>query len=77
MGENREAAYDLYRGLCAEAQADLSYRSAYWQRYEGEPARISNAVNNTYLQVMAQPEGVRSYGMVTDLLICVYLNEKN
>ena len=75
VGEDRETAYDLYRGLCAEAQADLAYRSAYWQQYQGKIEKISTAVNNTYLPAMAQPEGVKSYGMVTDLLICAYLNE--
>ena len=75
VGEDRETAYALYRGLSAEVQADLAARSAYWQKYQGKIEKISNAVNNTYLQVMAQPEGVKSYGMVTDLLICTYLRE--
>ncbi len=73
--EDAEAAFDLYRQLDPLVQADMEYRSEYWASYEGPIEKVSTAVNNAYLQVMAQPDGVKSYGMVSDLLIAAYLSD--
>lgn len=74
-GIDRDAAFELYGRLSDSVRADLSARSEYWARYEGKVEKAATAVNNAYLKVMAQPDGVRSYGMVTDLLIAQHLRE--
>jgi len=71
--ESRDEAYELYYKLDPRAMADIAYRSEYWAAHKGWLEKVSTAANNTYLKVMAQPEGVKSYGMVSDLLICEYL----
>ncbi len=74
------ALYSASPALYAEAAAllseqvytDLSYNSAYWRQFEGPAATISNFANDTYLKANAQPEGVRSYGRMVDLLLADY-----
>lgn len=51
---------------------DFQYNNAYWARYEGPVAKVSDAVNNAYLQANAQSDGVHSYGRMVDLLLADY-----
>lgn len=74
------ALYGASPALYAEATAafgeriwtDLRFNSAYWQQFEGPAAAVSNFANDTYLKANAQPEGVRSYGRMVDLLLADY-----
>jgi len=75
-GVDRDAAYELWYALDGSVIADLTYRSEYWKRYEGKIEKTATAVNNFYLQANDQSDGVKSYGMVADLLIADYL-ERN
>lgn len=58
--------------LGEQARIDLAYNSAYWKQFEGPAAAVSNFANDTYLKANAQPEGVRSYGRMVDLLLADY-----
>lgn len=71
--EDAGAASSLLGQLDERVLADLKYRSDYWKRYEGEMRTIGTKVNNTYLMVMKQTNGVKSYGKVVDLLIADYV----
>lgn len=51
---------------------DFADNNAYWARYEGPVAEVSTAVNNTYLRVNNQSDGVQSYGRMVDLLLADY-----
>ncbi|MDL2273822.1 DUF3810 domain-containing protein [Oscillospiraceae bacterium OttesenSCG-928-G22] len=64
---------ELMEGLSPDVRADLAARSAFWKQYEGPVRDAASGVNDTYLRAMAQPAGVKSYGMVVDLLISDYL----
>ena len=58
--------------LCAEVRGELSAYSAFFEKYRDSAAgSVSSAINNSYLQSQGTP-GVRSYGMVTDLLVAYY-----
>lgn len=48
---------------------DLQALVAWAERYRGPAERASRAVNNAYLKIQGQKEGVRSYGRMVDLLI--------
>lgn len=52
--------------------ADFEAQRAYLKRHEGPARAVGEAVNDAYLRTMNQPEGVRSYGRVVDLLIADY-----
>ena len=72
--------YELYKDvrtlLSDEVKADLYANNEYWEQFEtpvGEVvSSVSTQVNNTYLQVNGQEEGVKSYGMVVDLLLAEF-----
>lgn len=64
---------ELWNLLCPEAQADIRAMNEYYYRYEGPISEMATAMNDTYLKTMRQTDGVKSYGMVADLLIAEYL----
>jgi hypothetical protein len=72
--EDAKTASSLLYQLDERVLADLRYRSEYWKKYEGELRDVGTKVNNTYLMAMKQTDGVKSYGMVVDLLIADYVS---
>ena len=51
---------------------DFTYNNWYWQQYEGAVAEVSDKINDTYLKVNHQTDGVKSYGRMVDLLLADY-----
>jgi putative heme iron utilization protein len=72
--EDADAAYELRGRLDWRVEADLAARSAYWNKYDGKVSKAAASMNNTYLMAMSQTQGVKSYGMVVDLLIADYVS---
>lgn len=72
--EDAEGAYLLRNNLDWRVQADLNARYAYWKQFEGKINTAATKMNNTYLMAMSQSQGVKSYGMVVDLLIADYVS---
>lgn len=64
-----EAYRKLSQGLCEQAKSDLRENNAFWDRYEGKVAEAANQVNDTYLKINDQTDGVRSYGRMVDLML--------
>ena len=72
-GEMEPAKYrELFQELPAQARRDLQLASAYWQSFAGPAAELSRNVNDIYLKANDQPEGVKSYGRLVDLLLAYY-----
>lgn len=74
--------YRDVRALLSEGVVtDLVANSEYWEQFEtpiGETvSNVSTSVNNAYLQVNGQEDGVKSYGMVVDLLLAEYKYNKS
>lgn len=65
----REAYREIYAGLCQNAKEDLEEDSAFWHQYDGKAAEVSQTVNDTYLKLNSQDDGVKSYGRMVDLLL--------
>ncbi len=69
-------APDLYReameGLGEGVRRDLAASSAYYQAHHTSFGEFSTKVNDTYLKVNSQPQGVASYGRMVDLLLADY-----
>ncbi len=56
---------------------DLRANSRYWQQYEDTVvSTVSSKINDTYLKVNAQTDGVKSYGRMLDLLLARYRREQ-
>ncbi len=62
-----------YREIChlldQKAWDDLRDNNEFWGRYEGKAAEVSNKMNNTYLKMNSQSDGVKSYGRMVDLML--------
>ncbi|MCD8327012.1 MAG: DUF3810 domain-containing protein [Lachnospiraceae bacterium] len=59
--------------LPEEAQLDLTVNSAFWNTHEGVLSEVSDQVNDTYLKVNGQSDGVLSYDKVVDLLVSYWM----
>ena len=68
-----EAATELYHLLDEEVRVDLRTNREFWARFDGPVSELQTRVNDAYLRANAQPEGVRSYGMMVDLLLAYVL----
>ena len=72
----RAVSSEQYRELFAllpeQIQRDFAAARAYWQAFQGPAADISTRVNDAYLRLNQQEDGVRSYGRMVDLLLAYY-----
>jgi hypothetical protein len=48
---------------------DIRRLYQYWDRYESKVQEVSSSINDGYLKLNSQNEGVKSYGKVVDLLL--------
>ena len=64
---------DAYLELCGaldeRAWVDLRGNNEFWARYDGKAAEVSNQLNDAYLKINSQADGVKSYGRVVDLML--------
>lgn len=67
-----EAAWTVREGLCQEAKTDLDQVNAHLRRYDTFINTVGTSVNDVYIKVTGQPDGIQSYGRVADLLIAYY-----
>lgn len=51
---------------------DLKEQKQYWKQFEGEVQEVSTQVNNTFLTVQGQEDGVLSYDRVVELILAYY-----
>ena len=67
-----DAYITLHQKLPPEAVADLAYNNAYWNHFDGKVAEASTRMNDTYLKLQNQTDGVKSYGRMVDLMLAYY-----
>lgn len=70
--QDMDSYRELYGRLLPQVQEDLRDNSQFWDRYEGKVAEVSNQVNDTYLKINDQKEGVRTYGRMVDLMLAYH-----
>lgn len=51
---------------------DLAANSLYWAKYDTPVGDSASRVNDAYLKANDQPDGLKSYGRMVDLLIAFY-----
>ncbi len=73
--QDPERAAQLQAGLPQEVRQDMQANNAFWKRYEGRVSEAATRVNDTYLKVNSQAEGVKSYGRVVDLMLAYHRRE--
>jgi len=63
---------EIYAMLNDEIKKDLAANNTFWMEYDTIVAEVSDKVNDTYLKVNAQAEGIKSYNLMVDLLVAYY-----
>lgn len=67
-----DAYMELRDRLPQKALTDLAYNNAFWDSYDSKVAQAATKVNDTYLKLQDQEDGVKSYGRVVDLMLAYY-----
>lgn len=71
--QNPDRYYEIRNMFSEGVISDIRYNSAYWSSYDNTViSTVSNKINDTYLKVNAQTDGVKSYGRMLDLLLAKY-----
>ena len=71
-GEDWETYVRYRNSLREEVDRDLRANTEFWNRYESRVSEAAEAVNDTYLRMNSQSEGVKSYGRAVDLMLAWY-----
>lgn len=75
--KNKELYYSVRDTYSEGVVADLVANSLYWKQFENTiVSTVANKVNDTYLKVNNQIDGVQSYGRMVDLLLAEYRSNK-
>lgn len=53
-------------------EPDLEANNAFWDRYEGPVSETAERINDTYLKVNGQADGVESYDRMVDLIVAYF-----
>ncbi len=67
-----ECAMELRSRYCAALDADMRAQNAYVAAYDTKIGEISDNINDTYLKLNSQSDGVQSYGKMVDLLLALW-----
>lgn len=58
--------------LDKKVEKDLAANNVFWEKYEGTLSEITDKVNDTYLKVNGQVDGVQSYNRMVDLIVAYF-----
>jgi hypothetical protein len=78
MADLHFADIDAYQNIITKISdavfRDWQQEGAYWLQFEGPVEQTSTEINDSYLKANQQEEGVRSYTLVTNLIIDYYFS---
>lgn len=75
--QDMDSYRELHNRLLVQVTEDLRDNSEFWNQYEGKVAEVSNQVNDAYLKINDQKEGVKTYGRMVDLMLAWYRAEES
>lgn len=75
--ESREDYFLLYSKLSDAVKRDIEHSRDYWATKEGNIRKTATKLNDTYLKVNNQTNGVKSYRGVVRLLLAEYNDQKD
>lgn len=70
--EDPDKYFKLVESYSHAYSRDLMDRQAYWQQFQGKTQQLATKMNDTYLKLNGQQDGVKSYGRMVDLLLAEY-----
>ena len=71
-GKNQELHREVMNTLSDGVRRDLAADSAYYYAHKTSFGNFSESVNDAYLRINDQSDGVASYGRMVDLLLARY-----
>ncbi len=71
-GKDPDRYARVMEGACDGLRRDFAASSAYYKEHHTSFGEFSTKVNDTYLKVNSQPQGVATYGRMVDLLLADY-----
>ena len=66
---NPDKYFDLAKDYSLGYYKDLNNLQTYWKQFQGPVKKVANQMNDTYLKLNGQEDGVQSYGRMIDLLL--------
>ena len=63
--------------LSEGVKRDLHERNEYWKQFETPVKEVSTNINNGFLTVQGQEDGVLSYNRVVELILGYYSTQQN
>lgn len=74
---DKDKCSELTSKLSKKVRRDVEANSEYWDKIEGtkagsEVSSAAESLNDNYLKANGQEEGVKSYGLMVDLLVSYY-----
>ncbi len=63
---------ELCKKLPADAASEIEDCREFWDSHEGKASEVQDRVNDAYLKANGQKDGIRSYGMLTTLMLMYY-----
>lgn len=75
--KNTEMYSAVMSKLSDKVLLDLQVDSEYYAKYDTSFGKLSNKVNDVYLKINNQQDGVASYGRMVDLLLADYRERKS
>jgi len=61
--------FELAKTYSTDVYNDFRNQQTYWKQFQGTAKKIANQMNDTYLKLNGQTDGVQSYGRMVDLLL--------
>lgn len=68
---------ELIDALPENVRKDLNANNAFWKKYDGKVAEVSNRINDNYLKANGQAEGVTGYDRMVDLMMAYFRMQEN
>ena len=69
---SQEEFLSIYHQIPERVRMDLTFNQRYAENHSSDLTAIVRKVNNLYLIANAQSEGIKSYGLMVDLLLAEY-----
>lgn len=70
--QDPDMAMELRETYSEDVNRDVVAYSHFWDAYEGKTNEVADKVNDTYLKTNRQEDGVKSYGLMVDLMLGYY-----
>jgi hypothetical protein len=74
--ESPDRYFEVAKNYGPGYQRDLEAERAYWKQFQGVTSKVADKMNDTYLKLNGETDGVKSYGRMVDLLLAEFRESK-